>query len=112
MEQQNTEKIDLQKIYEQMGIDEPVYRFGEKIAAELKPRFDAIDQVAEYNQLKVIAAMQKNRVSAECFNASADMDTTIWDVTPLNRYMRTYFMHRRHWCGHRSPAEHMHWHWH
>ena len=71
MEQQKQAAFDLQQIYEQMGIDEPVYRFGEKIAAELKPRFDAIDQVAEYNQLKVIAAMQKNRVSAECFNASS-----------------------------------------
>lgn len=71
MEQQKNGDFDLQKIYEQMGIDEPVYRFGEKIAAELKPRFAQIDRVAEYNQLKVIAAMQKNRVSAECFNASS-----------------------------------------
>ncbi len=71
MEQQKQAAFDLQQIYEQMGIDEPVYRFGEKIAAELEPRFAKIDQVAEYNQLKVIAAMQKNRVSAECFNASS-----------------------------------------
>jgi cystathionine beta-lyase family protein involved in aluminum resistance len=63
--------IDLQKIYEQMGIEAPVYTFGEKVADELAPRFAAIDAVAEYNQLKVIAAMQKNRVSAECFNASS-----------------------------------------
>ena len=51
MEQQKQAAFDLQQIYEQMGIDEPVYRFGEKIAAELKPRFDAIDQVAEYNRM-------------------------------------------------------------
>lgn len=63
--------MDLQKLYEQMGIEKPVYEFGEKIARELKPRFAAIDATAEYNQLKVIAAMQKNRVSAECFNASS-----------------------------------------
>jgi cystathionine beta-lyase family protein involved in aluminum resistance len=63
--------IDLQKIYEQMGIETPVYTFGEKVADELAPRFAAIDAAAEYNQLKVIAAMQKNRVSAECFNASS-----------------------------------------
>lgn len=71
MEQQKNTAFDLQQIYAQMGIDEPVYRFGEKIATELEPRFAKIDQVAEYNQLKVIAAMQKNRVSAECFNASS-----------------------------------------
>lgn len=63
--------MDLQKLYEQMGIEKPVYEFGEKIARELTPRFAAIDATAEYNQLKVIAAMQKNRVSAECFNASS-----------------------------------------
>lgn len=63
--------MDLQKLYEQMGIEKPVYEFGEKIARELKPRFASIDATAEYNQLKVIAAMQKNRVSAECFNASS-----------------------------------------
>ncbi len=63
--------IDLTEIYSQMGIDAPVFQFGEKIANELKERFEAIDAVAEYNQLKVISAMQKNRVSAECFNASS-----------------------------------------
>lgn len=63
--------LNLQEIYAQMGIEEPVFTYGEKIANELEPRFAAIDAVAEYNQLKVIAAMQKNRVSAECFNASS-----------------------------------------
>lgn len=63
--------IDLQEIYSQMGIEKPVFDFGNKIARELEPRFADIDAVAEYNQLKVIAAMQKNRVSAECFNASS-----------------------------------------
>lgn len=63
--------FDLKEIYQQMGIDEPVFAFGEKIAQELAPRFAAIDETAEYNQLKVIAAMQKNRVSAECFQASS-----------------------------------------
>lgn len=66
-----TASINLQKIYEQMGIEKPVFSFGEKIARELEGRFAAIDAVAEYNQLKVLAAMQKNRVSAECFNASS-----------------------------------------
>ena len=63
--------IDLTEIYTQMGIETPVFLFGEKIAKELEGRFADIDAVAEYNQLKVIRAMQKNRVSAECFNASS-----------------------------------------
>lgn len=63
--------IDLQGIYAQMGIEKPVFSFGEKIAKELEDRFDDIDAVAEYNQLKIIAAMQKNCVSAECFQTSS-----------------------------------------
>lgn len=62
---------DLSQLYAQMGIEETVYAYGERIAAELQPRFDAIDAVAEYDQLKVIAAMQKNRVSAECFQSTS-----------------------------------------
>jgi len=33
----------------------------------LKERFKEIDERAEFNQMKVIKAMQDNRVSAECF---------------------------------------------
>ena len=44
-----------------------VAAFGEKILDSLKDRFEKIDRMAEANQYKVIAAMQKNRVSAACF---------------------------------------------
>ncbi|MBO5247616.1 MAG: methionine gamma-lyase family protein [Eubacterium sp.] len=63
--------MDLTAVYKQMGICEPVYAFGKKIADRLESRFAQIDAVAEYNQLKIIAAMQKNRVSAECFHTSS-----------------------------------------
>lgn len=63
-------QISTKDMYQAMGISEQVYRFGEQIEAELKERFAAIDEVAEYNQLKVIRAMQDNRVSAECFAIS------------------------------------------
>lgn len=59
------------KQYEELGISKEVYEFGEKIEAELKERFEEIDKRAEYNQMKVIKAMQDNRVSAECFNTSS-----------------------------------------
>ena len=55
-------------LYKEMGISEEVYTFGTKILEGLKERFDAIDTMAEYNQLKVVNAMQKARVGAECFN--------------------------------------------
>lgn len=57
--------------YKQLGLSEEVVLFGEKIEAELKERFEQIDAVAEANQLKVLRALQKNRVSAECFNQSS-----------------------------------------
>ena len=57
--------------YETLGISKEVLDFGTSVEKELKERFDKIDTNAEYNQLKVIAAMQKNKVSAECFQASS-----------------------------------------
>lgn len=67
------EIMDSQKIekeYERLGICKEVYRFGSKIEEELKGRFAKIDETAEYNQMKVILAMQKNKVCAECFSMS------------------------------------------
>ena len=57
-------------IYNTLGISPAVYEYGEKILDGLRERFEKIDETAEYNQLKVINAMQKARVSAECFNTS------------------------------------------
>ncbi len=64
----NTQMIEQQ--YEELGIDKKVYGFGAKIEADLKERFEDIDRIAEYNQMKVIRAMQKNKVCAECFSMS------------------------------------------
>ena len=59
---------ELKELYRGFGIDEEIYELGEKAEKKLKERFEKIDLVAEYNQARVIAAMQKNKVSAECFN--------------------------------------------
>ena len=61
----------MKQLYESLGISKEVYEYGEGILEALRERFAAIDETAEYNQLKVIAAMQKAHVSAECFNASS-----------------------------------------
>ena len=45
-------------------------RFGQEVLEGLTDQFRHIDQVAEFNQAKVIAAMQKNRVNATHFNLS------------------------------------------
>ena len=60
----------LLNLYETMGISPAVYAYGEKTLERIKDRFAAIDKVAEYNQAKVLAAMQKNKVSAACFAAT------------------------------------------
>ena len=57
-------------IYRELGLSEKVISIGEKYEAELKSRFDEIDRIAEYNQLKIIKAMQKARVSEASFNGS------------------------------------------
>ncbi|MCI7739686.1 MAG: methionine gamma-lyase family protein [Lachnospiraceae bacterium] len=58
------------ELYKELGIEEKVYRFGQQVEDSLKERFAQMDQVTEYNQLKVIKAMQKNRVCEACFYPS------------------------------------------
>ncbi|MCD8348878.1 MAG: methionine gamma-lyase family protein [Lachnospiraceae bacterium] len=58
-------------MYESLGVSREVSDFAETILAGLEERFHEIDETAEYNQLKVIKAMQDARVSAECFETSS-----------------------------------------
>ena len=60
----------LLELYQSMGISAGVYNYGETTLKKLQSRFATIDQIAEYNQAKVLSAMQKNRVSAACFVTS------------------------------------------
>ncbi|MCI8514813.1 MAG: hypothetical protein HFI93_09360 [Lachnospiraceae bacterium] len=57
-------------MYEQMGISPRVLAFADGVEQNLRERFDEIDRTAEYNQCKVLAAMQKHRVSEAHFTAS------------------------------------------
>ena len=57
-------------MYEALGLSRAVYEYGEAVLTRLTSRFAAIDAVAEYNQAKVLAAFQKNRVDAACFAAT------------------------------------------
>ena len=61
----------MKQMYEQLGISREVYDFCAEIEASLKERFEEFDRKAEYNQMKVLLAMQKNKVSTECFNGSS-----------------------------------------
>jgi cystathionine beta-lyase family protein involved in aluminum resistance len=62
--------MEIDAMYENLGICKKVLDFGKKIEDNLKDRFQEIDENAEYNQMKVIKAMQDNRVSDIHFAAT------------------------------------------
>lgn len=76
----NELNLTTDKIYEEFGISEKVHRFGEIIIEELSERFKKIDETAEYNQLKVLKAMQDNKVSEACL-----MGTTGYGYNDIGR---------------------------
>ncbi len=61
---------DLTQMYEAIGISRPVLDFGTAVLEDLADRFREIDETAEYNQLKVLQAMRKHRVSDIHFAAT------------------------------------------
>ncbi|MBD5449923.1 MAG: hypothetical protein HDR28_07165 [Lachnospiraceae bacterium] len=71
---------DLSTQYEQFGISKQVYAYGEEILTSLQDRFRQIDEIAEYNQLKVIRAMQECHVSEACL-----LGTTGYGYNDLGR---------------------------
>ena len=72
--------MDLKQQYRQFGISENVYEYGRQILDSLQERFMQIDQIAEYNQLKVIRAMQAANVSEACL-----LGTTGYGYNDLGR---------------------------
>ena len=55
----------LKKMYLEKGISEEVFEKINSIEESLKERFEKIDQVAEYNQMKVLNAMQECRFAED-----------------------------------------------
>lgn len=80
MNKNGIEKINMKEQYKKFGISAEVLDFGEKILDNLNERFQKIDEVAEYNQLKVIHAMQECRVSEACL-----LGTTGYGYNDLGR---------------------------
>lgn len=60
----------LNEMYHDLNIDERILEYCDVIENNLKERFVEIDQIAEYNQLKVLKAMRDNRVSDIHFAAT------------------------------------------
>ena len=70
----------IKEMYKSLGISESTYDYGTEILEGLKSRFEQIDEVAEYNQLKVVKAMQECQVSEACL-----LGTTGYGYNDLGR---------------------------
>ncbi len=57
-------------MYEKIGIKAEIEEQINKIEREIKPIFEKVDQIAEYNSLKVINAFQKYRLSEIHFTST------------------------------------------
>lgn len=66
--------------YMRMGLDEDIISIGEDVRKSLRQRFDRIDEMAEYNQLKVLKTMQDKQVSEACL-----LGTTGYGYNDLGR---------------------------
>ncbi len=63
--------MELEGIYADLGISEKLYKFGAAVEEELKSRFEAIDEIAEYNQMKVLKAFQDARIGEAHFASTS-----------------------------------------
>lgn len=63
--------MDRYEAYKDLGIDRDVYDHCEKVIGELRERFSRIDDMAEFNQMKVLDAFRKEQVQEACLNGSS-----------------------------------------
>lgn len=62
---------EFQNNYEALGISREILEISEEVLEDLKEELEQADRIAEYNQLKVLHALQKNKVSETCFHSSS-----------------------------------------
>ena len=100
---------ELERMYEDLGVSRAVYAYGEEILDCLKPRFAAIDQNAEYNQAKVLHAMEKTASTRPALLPRPATATTIWGAINWRRSTPRRSIPKPLWCAHRSPAARTPW---
>ena len=93
------ESTTTQSIYGQLGISRQVWELGQKTEEKLKDRFCEFDRTAEYNQMKVIKAMQDNRVSDVHLQLQPDTVTMILDGILWRMCMPVCSIRRRRWSA-------------
>lgn len=64
------DKLLLDFLNENYGISDDIMKLAQKAETELKEKFAEADKITEYNQYKVLNAMQKNRLSDVHFNGT------------------------------------------
>lgn len=82
---------NLYNIYKEMGFSEDVCKYAFDIEKGLKDRFDKIDKIAEFNQLKVIKAMQDCRLSDAHFGVATGYGYTDIGRDKLEEIYATLF---------------------
>lgn len=63
-------ELQKKKLYEQMGISQRAIALGEAAEEVCRPRFERIDRIAEYNQMKVLKAFRDRHVGESHFSGS------------------------------------------
>ena len=82
---------NLYNIYKEMGFSEDVCKNAFEIEKGLKDRFDKIDKIAEFNQLKVIKAMQDCKLSDAHFGVATGYGYTDIGRDKLEEIYATLF---------------------
>ena len=82
---------DLNTFYSNMGIDSWLLELSKKTENDLRDRFHNIDKTAEYNQLKILKAMQDNRVSDFILLQQTDTDIMISAEILWKKFMPNVF---------------------
>ena len=100
--------MNREEMYQQFGISADVLTLGKEVLHDIEDRFASIDERAEINQLKVIHAMQKNRVSESHLWGSTGYGYNDSGRAHWKKYMRIFSIVKMPWSALRSLVELMH----
>ena len=56
------------------GLDDEIFNLSQEVMEDIKDKFEEIKKVREYNQYKVLRAMQKAHLSDNPLTGRQDMD--------------------------------------
>lgn len=92
------------EMYQQLGISPEVLDFGQRVLDGLDEEMSRVDDIAEYNQAKVLSAMHKNRLNATHFNLSSGYG---YDDEGRDNLERVYGRRVPHGGGAGSAPDHL-----